>query len=280
MMYHVYHIPGKKVGVTRDLKERVENQQGYGPGEYTVVYSTEDISVASSMERELQEAYGYKVDQTLYENLTINNKNEEEMNINVTEQTTTFACPLNKLKGQLMDNIGMQWETAHGKFTVTGQSVTWLLANARTSQFSNERCYIYNKAFAKYWETDPMRNVLPLTNEELHDATVEKLPMHCSDCGDHLFDCIRRWAEERGLYEKGDVKTQYIKLAEEFGETGKALLNNNKEEVIDGIGDMVVVLTNLAHLSGTTIEECIEAAYKEISNRKGKMVNGTFIKNS
>lgn len=277
MMYHVYHIHGKKVGVTRDLKERVERQQGYDQSEYSVVFSTEDISVASIMERELQEAYNYRVDETLYENLTINAKNKTNMNINVTEQTTTFACPINKLKGQLMDNIGMQWSTNHGTFTLTAHSITWILANAHTSQFSKERCYIYNKAFSKYWDKDPMRNILPV---ETHEATIEKLKMHCDDCGDHLFDCIRSWAEERGIYANGDAKTQYIKLAEEFGETGKAILNNDKAEIIDGIGDMVVVLTNLAELSGVKIEDCIEAAYKEISNRKGKMINGTFVKNN
>ena len=45
------------------------------------------------------------------------------------------------------------------------------------------------------------------------------------------------------------------------------------------IGDMVVVLTNLAHLGGVSIEHCIESAYNEIKNRKGKMKNGTFVKN-
>ena len=49
---------------------------------------------------------------------------------------------------------------------------------------------------------------------------------------------------------------------------------------MDGIGDMVVVLTNLAELCGTTIEECTERAYAEIVNRKGKMINGTFVKNN
>ena len=56
------------------------------------------------------------------------------------------------------------------------------------------------------------------------------------------------------------------------------ILNKDEFETIDGIGDMVVVLTNLAHLSGTDIEFCIEQAYKEISSRKGKMINGTFVK--
>ena len=72
--------------------------------------------------------------------------------------------------------------------------------------------------------------------------------------------------------------TQYVKLQEEAGELAKALLKDDQKEVVDAIGDMVVVLTNLAYLEGFTIEECIKSAYSEISNRKGKMVNGTFVK--
>ena len=49
-------------------------------------------------------------------------------------------------------------------------------------------------------------------------------------------------------------------------------------EIMDAIGDMVVVLTNLAHLEDTTIESCIAQAYNEIKNRKGSMINGTFVK--
>ncbi|NQY43799.1 MAG: hypothetical protein HRT87_10700 [Legionellales bacterium] len=93
-----------------------------------------------------------------------------------------------------------------------------------------------------------------------------------------MFEDIRDWARTRGLYEKGDAKTQYVKLQEEAGELAKALLENDKAEVIDAIGDMVVVLTNLAHLNGVNIETCINTAYKEISKRKGKMINGTFVK--
>ena len=67
-------------------------------------------------------------------------------------------------------------------------------------------------------------------------------------------------------------------LQEEAGELAKALLNNDKAEVIDAIGDIVVVLTNLAHLEGVHIETCINTAYKVISKRKGRMLNGTFVK--
>jgi NTP pyrophosphatase (non-canonical NTP hydrolase) len=93
-----------------------------------------------------------------------------------------------------------------------------------------------------------------------------------------VFDKIRTWATVRGLYEEGDPKTQYVKLQEEAGELAKALLKDDQPEVIDAIGDMVVVLTNLAHLRGVNIEECIHSAYDVISKRTGKMVDGTFVK--
>ena len=70
-----------------------------------------------------------------------------------------------------------------------------------------------------------------------------------------------------------------LKLQEEAGELAKALLNNDKPEVIDAIGDMVVVLTNLAHLQGVTYRRLVlTEAYKVISKRTGKMINGTFVK--
>ena len=111
-MYYLYHIPGKKIGLTKNLNERVTKQQGYKLGEYELLEATEDISYASKKELELQKLYGYKVDNQSYENLI--NKNKREMKINVTEQTTTFPCPINKLKGNLMDNIGLKWTTEHG----------------------------------------------------------------------------------------------------------------------------------------------------------------------
>ena len=92
------------------------------------------------------------------------------------------------------------------------------------------------------------------------------------------FDLIRDWADERGLYENGDPKTQALKLVEEVGETCRAILKQDEPEIVDGIGDCVVVLTNLAHLCDTSIEECTRAAYNAIKNRKGRMDNGTFKK--
>lgn len=89
---------------------------------------------------------------------------------------------------------------------------------------------------------------------------------------------IREWAKDKGIYEKGDPKTQYIKLMEEMGELAMSLLKNDDAEFQDAIGDCVVVLTNLAKLKGYDIEQCINGSYDIIAKRKGQMINGTFVK--
>ena len=68
-VYYIYHIPNKKIGVTRDLNNRVTLVQGYKPGEYEVLDSSSDINYISDREIELQKIYGYTVDRTLYKNL-------------------------------------------------------------------------------------------------------------------------------------------------------------------------------------------------------------------
>lgn len=92
------------------------------------------------------------------------------------------------------------------------------------------------------------------------------------------FELIREWAKAKGIYEKGDPKTQYIKLQEEAGELAKAILKDDQEEIIDALGDCVVVLVNLSELCGYRLEDCIDSAYDVIKNRTGKMENGTFKK--
>jgi NTP pyrophosphatase (non-canonical NTP hydrolase) len=191
------------------------------------------------------------------------------MRINVTEQTTTFPCPVNKLKGQLMDNIDLSWETEFGNCQITKQSIKWIMENVKTSMYNENRCYIYNKAFARYFD-----------NNDAHKTrTGGIMSDHVKNCETICrFDKIRLWADERGLYDKGDPKTQTLKLMEEAGEICRAVLKKDYDQVVDGIGDCVVVLTNLAHLYNISIEKCIDSAYNEIKNRTGKMSNGTFKK--
>ena len=260
--YYLYHIPGKKIGVTRDLNSRVTQQQGYSPDEYEVLDQSTNIDYISSRELELQKSYGYKVDLKPYKKLF-------KMKINATEQTSTFPVPLNKLKGRLMDSIGHKWETIHGQFYINKETIDWIMKNAKTSMFNKNRSYIYNKAFYEKF-----------LNEVKKEATLfyNQLKDRANGVEKNRFELIRDWANERDLYDKGDTKTQYCKLMEEAGELGRAVLKDNHDEFVDAIGDIVVVLTNLAVLGGTTIEHCIDSAYNEIKDRKGGMKNGTFVK--
>ena len=303
MTYYLYHIPGKKVGVTTDLKRRVEDQQGYGPGEYEIIEQSEDIDFISKGEIIMQKCYGYRVDETPYNELKFNKK-ENNMNINITEATTTFPCPANKLKGQLMDNVGMTWETEHGGFTINKYSIEWIMKNVQTSRYNSERCYVYNKAFSRFHDNHQTHDMLGGNLDDAHMREEYKKDQYNGQCrsgglsptgvqersykcdentscecmAPSQFDLIREWADQRGLYEHGDPKTQALKLVEEVGEISRAILKDDIDEVIDGIGDSVVVLTNLAELMGVSIEECIASAYGVISKRTGKMVNGTFKK--
>jgi len=286
--YYLYHIPGKKIGVTRDLISRVVDQQGYSLDEVEVLEQSTDIDYISDRELELQQSYGYRVDRQKYKDLYINKIKSNTMHINATEQTSTFPCPESKLKGRLMDNMGKTWETTHGTFEINMDTIQWILNNVTTSQYTMERCYIYNKAFAKYFQvkdhvTEAER--FPF-GKDAYQVYLDGLTTRANGNGNWRYDSseserfqkIRDWAGERGLYTKGDKKTQFCKLMEEAGELGRAVLKDDQPEFIDAIGDMVVVLTNMAHLGGTTIEKCIDEAYKVISKRTGKMVNGTFVK--
>jgi NTP pyrophosphatase (non-canonical NTP hydrolase) len=264
MKYYLYHIPGKKIGVTKSLARRVEQQQGYAPHEYEILEESDDIDYISAREIELQKLHNYRVDITPYKNLNPNNK----MRINITEQTTTFPVPLNKLKGRLMDELGMVIQTSENRHELDGDLINWIMRNAVTSQFNDDRCYVYNKAMSKY----------KMANTRFSGVTEENIDKQISHSS--VFQRIRDWAEERGIYDRGDSNTQYVKLMEEAGELAQGLLKKDKPEIIDAIGDMVVVLTNLAHMEGMDIEDCVQSAYTEIKHRQGKMMNGTFVKNT
>lgn len=90
---------------------------------------------------------------------------------------------------------------------------------------------------------------------------------------------IKRWFIDRNL-DTADPKSQMLKLMEETGELAEGIAKNRPDQIKDSIGDIYVVLTGLSIQLGYSIEECIEAAYEEIKDRKGKMIDGVFVKES
>ena len=93
-------------------------------------------------------------------------------------------------------------------------------------------------------------------------------------------DLIIGWAKDRNLIEGSDLKSQFVKLMEEAGELANAIGKKNDIEFADAIGDMFVVLTIMAAQNGMHIEDCIDGAWQEIKDRKGKMLDGIFVKDA
>ena len=243
--YKIYHIPGVKIGCTTNVKKRVEEEQGYKPGEYDILYETDDIVEASEAERNLQKELKYKTDIKLYKDLFRKKMNKHSSS----QATTTFKISPNNIYAEFLKDITL--ELSEGIYELNNEDyIDWILNNVHASQFGPGTCYIYNKAFTKAFKSN----------------------------GTSAFNKIRDWAKDRNLYQKGDSKTQYVKLMEEAGELAQALLKQDKAEIKDAIGDMVIVLDNLSELEGFKIEDCIDESFNVISKRTGKMVNGTFVK--
>lgn len=96
---------------------------------------------------------------------------------------------------------------------------------------------------------------------------------------DRLTKAVNIWAENKGLH-NADSSKQMLKVVEEVGEVAAALARDDKALLEDGIGDTVVTLIILARQNGLELGDCLETAYNEIKGRKGKMVDGVFVKES
>lgn len=94
------------------------------------------------------------------------------------------------------------------------------------------------------------------------------------------FRMIRAWAEARNLIRGSNPDKQFTKLIEEVGELAEGIAKKRIDLVMDGIGDAIVVLTILAAQHEVNIEDCIAMAYDEIKDRRGKMIDGVFVKDA
>ena len=93
-----------------------------------------------------------------------------------------------------------------------------------------------------------------------------------------LVALIQNWAWDRNLIDGSTHNAQMLKLMEEVGELAGGVCKDKAYVIKDSIGDVFVVLTIIAAQMGWSLEECVQAAYNEIKDRKGKMVDGVFVK--
>ena len=126
---------------------------------------------------------------------------------------------------------------------------------------------------------EDMRGVRPLCKLS-DDTLVEVLDEDktSEETGkEDITELIKKWAIDRNVV-SGDVKSQMVKLLEEAGELAEGINKNKKDLIVDSIGDVYVVLVILCMQLGLDINDCIKVAYEEIKDRKGKMINGLFVK--
>ena len=213
------------------------------------------------------------------------------MKLNVTQKTTTFKNVFNKtqlvavLESRHLDPDCSQLDLGGILIEPTAMACMKLVNAAQVSFKNNGSVFIYNRDLVAIAEEQVFLKLQYEANLEIEDMMNKAAAPAAEDfvcCGAGkqgvTFEDIRQWAQEKGIYDSGDLKTQTLKLVEESGELAQAVLNNDLPEIEDAIGDAVVVLTSIAHLAGLKIEDCMQAAYDVITKRTGKMVDGTFVK--
>lgn len=242
-MYYIYKTD-YKVGITSQPEKRLTEQ---GLDSTYVIEQYESVVAASIREIELQKQFNFQIDNLYF-------KMQKDNLIYVSNQTVTLK-DVNVIDVYyFLENLG--------EITIDGE--TFELTDRAIRKIQGQFIPSYKVKGSVYAYKKPLVDMLRSVDWE---ATI-----------DDTVNDIYRWAEERGLYESGDPKTQTLKLQEEVGELARAILKDNVLEQKDAVGDIFVVLVNLSRLLGLDIAECIFIAYDEIKDRKGKMKNGTFIK--
>lgn len=135
---------------------------------------------------------------------------------------------------------------------------------------------------SKGYTPDNIQIISHLANSMKSYANAEQLKLFANYYSednsmlDKLIDNFVQWHKDRNLIDGSNDQAQYVKLIEEAGELAGNIARG--KDVSDDIGDMIVILTNIAARNQLTIAECCEKAWNDIKDRKGKMVDGVFIK--
>jgi NTP pyrophosphatase (non-canonical NTP hydrolase) len=93
-----------------------------------------------------------------------------------------------------------------------------------------------------------------------------------------LEQLVIKWADEKGIFEKGTKMSQALKTLEEVGELIGSIHKDDKVDVSDDLGDILVTIIIQAEMQGLKLEDCLLSAYNVISKRQGTIINGQFVK--
>ena len=160
---------------------------------------------------------------------------------------------------------------------------SWWLATPKSYNHKNDDIAMYvdadgvlNDEFVGISDHG-VRPVCKLKEDTPVDVPDEKPIEQTEAETEDITELIKKWAVDRNVV-SSDVKSQMVKLLEEAGELATGINKDKRELIIDSIGDVYVVLVILCMQLGLDINDCIKVAYEEIKERKGKVVNGLFVK--
>jgi|GEM_PF-160887 len=162
-------------------------------------------------------------------------------------------------------------------------SDSWWLATPKSYTQKNKDTVIYVdedgvlKDEFVWIQGHGVRPVCKLAEDTPVDVPDEKPIEQTEAETEDITELIKKWAVDRNVV-SGEPKAQMVKLLEEAGELAEGINKNKKDLIVDSIGDVYVVLVILCMQLGLDINDCIKAAYREIKDRKGKLVNGLFVK--
>ena len=114
----------------------------------------------------------------------------------------------------------------------------------------------------------------------LPDGLVQHINKTQSMTFEELHEAIIQWAENRNMISPKNTSRQYMKVSEELGEIAEGINKNDKEKIEDSLGDILVTLIILAQDLNFDLLDCLNSAYNVIKDRKGKTINGVFVKES
>ena len=160
---------------------------------------------------------------------------------------------------------------------------SWWLANPKSYNHKYDDVAMYvdvdGALFDDFaWIRDHgVRPVCKLAEDTPVDVPDEKPIEQTEAETEDITELIKKWAIDRGI-QSGNPEAQMVKLLEEAGELASGINKNKLDLIIDSIGDVYVVLVILCMQLGLDINDCIRVAYYEIKDRKGKMVDGIFVK--
>ena len=267
-MYTIYGYPltnKYKVGCTSDPLNRIVKQQGVR--NYDTLAEHEDKMWASHLEAYHKGVAGLPLDEIYYE--SINNKSMK-LELSLDPGGDWITCRDFNSKQELRNTEikCITFDILNKEYPFCSvEDINWLKGIANTSRSGD----------SVYWAKNAVLGRAP---QKQCDNEKSNIQAACESTKATIpaFQEIRDWATDRGIFASGDPKTQFLKLQEEAGEVARAILKQDEAEIVDGLGDTLVVLINLSHLCGYRLEDCLASAYDVIKNRKGKMNNGTFVK--